>query len=106
MLLRPDVIAVFLASVLLLPQRGVGMHIKCECSLPVFGRFCLICRGSARARATSGEAEFCLRWETLGRSLGLRGTSIVSPQGFRPYFCECALQGNNSGIPNYHHQQC
>jgi hypothetical protein len=50
MLLRPDVIVVLLATVLLLPRRGVGMRIKCECSLHVFRRFCFIYRESARAR--------------------------------------------------------
>jgi hypothetical protein len=38
MLLRPDMTVVLLATVLLLPRRGVGMHIKCECSPPVLGR--------------------------------------------------------------------
>jgi hypothetical protein len=42
MLLRLDVIDVLLATVLLLPRRGVGMRIKCECSLSVFWHFCFI----------------------------------------------------------------
>jgi hypothetical protein len=52
MLLRLDVIDVLLATVHLLPRRGVGMRIKCACSLPIFGRFCLTCQRSARARRT------------------------------------------------------
>jgi hypothetical protein len=110
MLLCPDVIGVLLATVFLLPRRGVGMRIKCEYALPIFGCFCLIYRGSARARRTE-------RWRPRsrrssarcgrlsGRSLGLRGTSVVSPRGFRPYFSECVLRGNNSGIPDYHPRQ-
>jgi hypothetical protein len=49
MLFHSDLTAVFLATVLLLPLRGVGMCIKCVCSPPVFGRLCLICLGIARA---------------------------------------------------------
>jgi hypothetical protein len=107
-LLCSNVITVLLAIVLLLSRRGVGMHIKSECSLPVSGRFCLICWGSARVRKME-------RWRPRARrnsardgglsSLGLRGTSDVSPRGFRPYFSECALRGNNLGIPNYHPRQ-
>jgi hypothetical protein len=52
MMLHLDVIVVLLATVYLLPRHGVGMRIKCKCSLPVFGRFCLTCGGSARARRT------------------------------------------------------
>jgi hypothetical protein len=95
-LLLPDMTAVLLAIVLLLTRRGVGMCIKCECSLPVFGRFCLICWGSARARRTERWRPRARRSSARGgrlseRSLGLRGTSDVSPRGFRPYFSECAL---------------
>jgi hypothetical protein len=43
MLLHSDVIAILLATVHLLPRHGVGISIKCECSLPIFGRFCLAC---------------------------------------------------------------
>jgi hypothetical protein len=50
MLLRPDVIVVLSAIVRLLLRRGVSMRIKCGCSLLVFGRFCLIFLGLARAR--------------------------------------------------------
>jgi hypothetical protein len=50
MLLRPDMTIVLLATVLVLPRRGVGMRIKCECSPPIFGSLSLICLGSARAR--------------------------------------------------------
>jgi hypothetical protein len=85
MLLRPDVIAILLATVLMLPRGGVGMRIKGECSLPVFGRFYLICRGSAR-----GEAEFCPRWETLEEE----------PRSKRYITSLSVLRGNNSGILN------
>jgi hypothetical protein len=82
MLLRSDVIVVLLATVHLLPRHGVG--IKCECSLPIFGRFCLACRGSARARQTERWRPRARRSSARGgrpsgRSLGLRGTSNVSP---------------------------
>jgi hypothetical protein len=45
------------------------------------------------AVATSGEAEFCPRRETLGKRPGLIGTSVVSPWAFRPYLSECVLRG-------------
>jgi hypothetical protein len=111
MLLRPDVIVVLLATVLLLPRRGVGTRIKCECSLPFFGRFCLICRGSARARQTEQWRPRARRSSARGgrlsrRSPGLRGISVVSPRGFRSCFSECVLRGNNSGTPNYHLDTC
>jgi hypothetical protein len=38
------------------------------------------------AVVTSGEAEFCLRWELSGRGLGLRGTLAASPRGLCLYF--------------------
>jgi hypothetical protein len=50
MLFHSDLTAIFLATVLLLPLRGVGMCIKCVYSPPVFGRLYLICLGIARAR--------------------------------------------------------
>lgn len=50
MLLRPDMIVVLLDTVILVPRRGVGVRIKCECSPPVFGRLCLIYLGLARVR--------------------------------------------------------
>jgi hypothetical protein len=50
MLLCPDMTDVLLATVLLSSRRGVGMRIKCGCSPPLFGCFCLICLGLARAR--------------------------------------------------------
>jgi hypothetical protein len=34
------------------PLRGVGVYIKCECSLLAIGCLCLVCLGSARARWT------------------------------------------------------
>jgi hypothetical protein len=110
MMLRPDVIVVLLATMLLLLRRGIDMHIKCKCSLPIFGPFCLICKGSTRARRTkrwrSRARQISTRGGRLsGRNLGLRGTSAVSPRGFCPYFSECVLRGNNSGIPNYHPRQ-
>jgi hypothetical protein len=52
MLLHSDLTNVLLTTVLLLPQRGIGMRIKCACSPPIFGRLCLICLRSAQARRT------------------------------------------------------
>jgi hypothetical protein len=68
-LLRPDLTAVLFAIALLLPRRGVVMHIKCECSHLFSGASYLprISSGETdRAVVTSGEAKFCMRWETLG----------------------------------------
>jgi hypothetical protein len=107
MLLRLDVIDVLLTTV---PQRGVGMCIKCGCSLPVFGRFYLIFLRLARVRRMErwrpqARRRFARGGRLSGRGLGLRVTSVVSPLGFRPYFSKCVLRGNNSGIPNYHPRQ-
>jgi hypothetical protein len=69
MLLRPDVIVVLLATMLLLPRRGIDMCTKCECSLPIFGLLSYLPGISSGetdgALVTSGEAEFYPRWETL-----------------------------------------
>jgi hypothetical protein len=38
------------------------------------------------AVVTSGEAEFCLRWETLGERPQVRGYLDASPRGLCVYF--------------------
>jgi hypothetical protein len=76
MLSRPSVIDVLSATVLMMPRRGVGMRIKCACSLPVFGRFCLICRGSAQVRRTEWWQPRARRSSARDRRLSGRSLSF------------------------------
>jgi hypothetical protein len=68
--------AALLATVLLSPWRGVGMHIKCGCSPPVFGRFCLIRLGLARVGRTE-------RWRPRTRRSSARCGRLL---GEKPRF--------------------